>query len=65
LPHLHAIYNENKAVFDLNGNLLEGNMPNKQRKIIEAWMEIHNDELVKLWNLLIEGKEGYTINPLK
>ena len=65
LPHIHTSYNQYKAVFDLQGNKLEGNMPVKQRKIIEAWIAIHNEELNKLWSLLVEGKEGFTINPLK
>lgn len=65
LPHIHTSYNEYKAVFDLKGNLLEGNIPTKQRKIIEAWIEIHNGELNNLWNLLVNGKEGFSIDPLK
>ena len=40
-------------------------MPTKQRKLIEAWMEIHNEELKRLWNLTqTEGKYFY-IEPLK
>ena len=65
LPHIHASYNEYRSVFDLEGNEIEGSMPSKQRKIIEAWMEIHKEELIKLWGLLVEGKEGFSISPLK
>lgn len=36
--HIHVRYNEYEIVYDLNGNILEGNLPNKQKKLVEAWM---------------------------
>ena len=32
LPHLHANYNEYTAIFDLNGNIIDGKIPNSQKK---------------------------------
>lgn len=40
-------------------------MPTKQRKLIEAWIEIHNEELKSLWNLTQEKGEYFYIEPLK
>ena len=34
-------------------------------RILQAWIEIHYDELNKLWDLLVEGEEGFKIDPLK
>lgn len=65
LPHLHANYNEYTAIFDLNGNIIDGKIPNSQKKIVQAWIEIHNRELNNLWDLLVEGKKGFKITPLK
>ena len=65
LPHLHASYNEYTGIFDLKGNVIDGKIPNAQRKIVQAWIEIHYKELNNLWNLLVEGKEGFKIDPLK
>ena len=65
LPHLHANYNEYTGIFDLKGNIIDGSMTNSQRKIVQAWIEIHYEELNNLWNLLVEGKEGFKIAPLK
>ena len=65
IPHLHANYNEYTGIFDLKGNLIEGKLPNSQKRIVRAWIEIHYEELNNLWNLLVEGKEGFKINPLK
>ena len=65
LPHLHANYNEYTAIFDLNGNIIDGKIPNSQKKIVQAWIEIHNSELNNLWDLLVEGKKGFKITPIK
>ena len=65
LPHIHVNYNEYRAIFDLNGNIIECQIPKSQQKIIQAWIEIHNKELNDLWNLLLQGKEGFKIEPLK
>ncbi len=62
---MHVNYNEYRAMFDLNGNVIEGQIPKSQQKIVQAWIEIHNKELNDLWNLLLQGKEGFKIKPLK
>lgn len=65
LPHIHVNYNEYRSIFDLDGNIIEGYIPKSQQKILQAWIEIHNIELKKLWDVLLQGKEGYKIEPLK
>ena len=40
-------------------------MPIKQRKLIEAWIEIHNIELKRLWKLTQKEGEYFKIEPLK
>ena len=35
-PHIHIQYAEYNAIVDFNGNILEGELPVKQRKLIEA-----------------------------
>jgi len=65
IPHIHVRYNEYKAVYDLDSNLLEGKMPIKQRKMIEAWIVIHLEELNTLWKLIQENQEYFKIEPLK
>ena len=65
LPHIHCKYNEHEAVISLNGELLEGDMPSSKLKLIEAWIEIHKEELVANWNLLSHGEKHFRINPLQ
>lgn len=65
IPHVHIQYAENNATFDLKGNLIAGVIPNKQRKLVEAWIEIHNQELNDLWNAIQKGAETFKIEPLR
>jgi hypothetical protein len=52
-PHFHAIYNEYRALFDIEtGELLQGEMPVKQMKFIQVWTEIHKNELIENFSTL-------------
>ena len=64
-PHIHALYSGQEAVVSLDGELLEGKLPNKQMKMLLAWMEIHYDELVANWSLLSDGELSFKIEPLR
>ncbi|MCD7863217.1 MAG: DUF4160 domain-containing protein [Lachnospiraceae bacterium] len=65
MPHLHAEYQGKEAVFDFDGNLLEGTLPNKQKKYMAAWIAIHEDDLKANWELLQNGQEFFRIPPLQ
>lgn len=67
LPHLHAEYGEYDAAFDFNGNKLNGKVPNKQQKMIQAWILIHQDELNALWKIIKNNlTDGwFKIEPLR
>ena len=38
-PHFHARYQDYNAIFNLEGELIEGEMPIRQRKFIEVWAD--------------------------
>ena len=40
-PHIHARYQGHEASFTFDGNLLKGDLPRKQRKLVEAWVLLH------------------------
>ena len=63
-PHFHAFYGEYEGVFDFDGILMEGNMPNSKIKLIQAWALIHKDELIANWQLAQNSEILYNINPL-
>ncbi len=65
-PHIHAYYQDAKAVVDLNScEITEGNFPRKQAKMLLAWAEIHHDELMADWDLASKGELPFKIEPLR
>ena len=64
-PHFHASYQGHNAVFDLEGELLEGEMPSRQKKFIAAWAVLHQDELLANWELAEKKQPLYKIDPLR
>ncbi|WP_295999709.1 DUF4160 domain-containing protein [uncultured Adlercreutzia sp.] len=64
-PHFHAIYQGYEAQFSLDGELLVGEMPRKQMRLIAAWVELHRDELLANWDLANSGQPLYKIEPLR
>ena len=64
-PHIHIQYAEYNAIVDFNGNILEGELPVKQRKLIEAWIVLHQDELYANWQLAKDKQNLFKIDPLK
>ena len=65
LPHIHCKYADWEAVYSLDGDLIEGDMPKAKRKLIEAWVEIHRDDLLANWELLSNGERHFRIEPLR
>jgi hypothetical protein len=45
--------------------VLAGNFPPKQLKLVQAWVEIHRDELLADWDLAVNGEEPFKIAPLQ
>lgn len=65
LPHIHVQYAEYRCSIDFNGNILSGTIPNKQKNLIVAWIELRKEDLTTLWHMLQTGKEAFTIEPLR
>ena len=65
LPHIHVICGNDESVFSLDGEIIEGTISASKRKLVEAWIEIHKEELMADWKLLDEGEQFFKIEPLK
>lgn len=66
LPHIHVRYGEFGASLAIEtGEILAGNFPNRQLKLVQAWIEIHRDELLANWTLALEGNTPFKIDPLR
>ena len=63
--HFHAYYNEYKASFSIDSlEILKGVFPRKQTRLVQAWAELHLDELKANWDLVMNGETPYKITPL-
>jgi hypothetical protein len=64
-PHFHAYYGEHKASFSLDClELIDGELPRKQQRLVLAWAELHFDELRADWTLASKGQPVFKIDPL-
>lgn len=65
-PHIHVKHQDQEAVFSIpEGELIEGELKSRQIKLAQAWIEIHQDELMADWALAIDGQPLFPIDPLK
>lgn len=66
LPHIHVRYQGDEAVVSIeDGALMDGILPPKQMKMVQAWIEIHKEELFVDWQLAVNGEEPFRIAPLQ
>ena len=64
--HFHAYYQEFAAVLALDTlEIIAGELPVKQRRLVEAWAEVHREELRNDWELLQAGRRPQPIAPLQ
>jgi len=53
-PHIHVEYQGHEALMNIkNGEVLVGKLPNKARKIVQEWMQTHQQELLDDWQCAI------------
>ena len=64
-PHFHAEYQGQKGRFDLDGNLVNGNIRSRTAKsLIKKWAKLHKDELTANWERAQKFGEIRRIDPL-
>ena len=65
-PHIHVKYQDSEAVYSIpEGELLEGDLPKSKARLVEAWIELHADELVANWSLASTSQPLFKIEPLR
>lgn len=65
LPHIHARYAEFEASINIqDGEVLAGELPRKQLRLVQAWIELRRDELMADWSLAAQGEVPFKIDPL-
>ena len=63
-PHVHVEYGEYEAAVGIDGEVLAGVLPEKQYKLVAAWLALHEDELYEAWNNAVQMKQLPKIRPL-
>jgi len=65
-PHFHAYYQDAVAIYAVDTiELIGGSLPRRQQRLVEAWAELHQDELLANWERLQEGRPPVRVAPLK
>ena len=65
-PHFHAYYQNSTAVFAIDPlEIIGGSFPQRQLRLVEAWAELHQGELLEDWERLQTGQLPYRISPLR
>ena len=66
MPHIHARYQDFKASVGIeDGVILAGDLPPRQLRMVQVWVDLHREELLADWELAKEGAEPFRIDPLK
>ncbi len=66
IPHIHANYQGQSAVLSIpEGDVLAGSIPAGKLKLVRAWIEIHQDDLIADWELAVNGRPVVAIDPLR
>jgi hypothetical protein len=64
-PHFHVYFGEFRASVDIRScEIIEGELPRRQSRLVLAWAELHQDELMADWELVMNGEEPFKIQPL-
>lgn len=65
-PHIHVYYQNSTAVYAIDQvELLTGKLPGRQRRLVEAWIELYQEELLDNWHLIEVNEPPYRISPLR
>ena len=48
-----------------DGNVLDGDLRANKLKLVRAWIEIHQEDLMADWQLAVEGQRVFAIDPLR
>lgn len=64
-PHFHAKYGGDEVIISINDlEVIEGNIPHKQLKMVLGWAAFHQEELLENWKLAEDKQELFEIKPM-
>ena len=64
--HFHAYYQNHAAVFTIDPvEMVSGEFPRRERRLVEAWAEMHSGEMMENWKRLQSGKLPFKVASLR
>ena len=48
-----------------DGEILSGEIPNRKLRLVQAWVELHSEELMANWKLVTNGELPFKVDPLR
>ena len=64
-PHFHAFYQDDAVSIAIDTiEVLAGGLPRKQERLVEAWAELHRQELLAAWQAMLNRQPPGKIDPL-
>ena len=65
VAHIHAYYQNKKATYRIDViELLAGSLPRRQQRLVEAWIELYQEELLRNWQRVGAGEPIAPVPPL-
>ena len=66
IAHIHVIYGDEECVLSIpDGEILAGNMPSRQLRNAQTFIDLRTEELLLNWKLCMEGKDVVWIDPIR
>ena len=55
-PHFHAYYQDQVGIYSIERiERLAGSLPRRQERLVLAWAELHQEDLLSNWQVLQQG----------
>ena len=65
-PHIHVEYQGRNAVYSIEGGeILAGELPPSKHKLVVAWIELRQEDLMADWTLAVAGSPLQNIRGLE
>ncbi len=66
MHNIHVYYQDDKAVIDIKKvELTQGKLHKKKLRLVLAWVELRQEDLLADWELAQNGELPFRIDPLK
>ena len=63
-PHCHAAYGDDEVTVEIHGGAVTGTMSKRALRLVLEWAELHEEALMRNWNLAREHRALEPIPPL-